>query len=400
MIAARAKSLYVFLAVTWFSSCALLLLVVASTSLFFRIRDRRQIVWWFNPAALTTLNGREADELFESFYQVERNQYQYQPWVGFSERVFHSRLVNIDAGYPLPIRRTSASRTAARARTKRVVWLFGGSTTFGIGVPDNLTIASQLSAILARREPEVDFEIINHGHCDFYSSQELALLQWLLRSGQRADVAIFLDGLNETAPMSQKDLPAFADLERQMFEHVRRPLVFSPWFAPVRFIHGLQRRAAPANVASTTVFDVSRIVQTYGFNVRAARSTASAAGIEALFFWQPTAFDSLDSTNESIPLRQIRSGRAQPSQGQIQDLVPIRARAPAFKKLNAEIRTLQEKLGVASIAALFQGASFKNIYVDSVHYGDAGSRAIAEQIAQRLLEDESAASISTRRTDR
>ena len=74
-----------------------------------------------------------------------------------------------------------------------LVYFFGGSTTFGYGVPDSHTIPSYLEKISNK-----NLKVINFGRGYYYSQQENDLLNDLLKKGAPVPkVAIFLNGGNE-----------------------------------------------------------------------------------------------------------------------------------------------------------------------------------------------------------
>src|SRR6266481_5636096 len=67
--------------------------------------------------------------------------YNYAPFTVVDSEPFHSQYMNIDVAAQGIVRRS----TAANCEPKSLrVWAFGGSTTFGIGVPDDMTWPSYL----------------------------------------------------------------------------------------------------------------------------------------------------------------------------------------------------------------------------------------------------------------
>ena len=66
----------------------------------------------------------------------------------------------------------------------------GGSTAFGYGLPDSLTIPAQLEKNLRNTK------VFNFGRGYYYSDTENKLLTRLLKYGARPKTVIFLDGIN------------------------------------------------------------------------------------------------------------------------------------------------------------------------------------------------------------
>ena len=318
----------------------------------------------FQPQALHRMERDQALRFFKEFDRMGQDEtFIYQPWVGFSERVFHSTLLNVDESKPLPTRRTMQSGSGRGGRPL-IIWTFGGSTMFGWGVPDNETIASHLSAILSRNLPSRTVTVTNHGHSYYFSSQELALFQMLLRRGDRCDVAVFLDGLNDSFPYSLRDVPEFTDRmtvamekEQQSNPTAQAYIRVSPDFPPVRLVRGIGRKLArrPEAVLGPAKFparDVSPDVSTYQFNLRAETALGSIYGIKTLLFWQPVPGDALY--------------------------------APS-RELAGRIRQAVEADNFHSLVDIFKDMDPRDVYVDYHHYGDIASERIAEAIAREVL---------------
>ena len=186
-----------YLGVVWLIATVLLIGMTVVLGAFYRRLDQsRARANWpaYNQIALQTMTAADATQLFRDCERIAVTTVA-RPWVEYSERPASFARIHVDTAKPLPLRRTAANSNKSPKR--KTFWLFGGSSVFGYGVPDDQTLASHLQNELQRREPNAAIVVVNHGHLGYYSSQELALLQWLVRSGQRADVAVFLDGLND-----------------------------------------------------------------------------------------------------------------------------------------------------------------------------------------------------------
>jgi hypothetical protein len=321
-------------------------------------------------SALQRMSPEDASRFFREFDKMGENEtYIYQPWVGFSERPYHSPLLNVDDGDPLPCRRTVQSTLPGPV--KRVIWLFGGSTQFGWGVPDAQTVTSHLAAIVAKLQPGIRYEFINEGHSYYYSSQEEALFLTLLRRGYRCDGAIFLDGLNETTDYALGVQTAFTARAATAFlkeqsenPSRRRSFIITPFFPPVRMLSRLLGRsgaalAIPGGPKSGTYDRIAK----YRMNMLAIERLAEAANVKVAFFWQPTPFDYLAEAE--------------------QNRKPY-VRSRIIPGLNARARSEITDPSFHFIADALMGRKYEQMYVDITHYGDEGSRVVADVIARNL----------------
>src|SRR5712692_403554 len=81
-------------------------------------------------------------------------------------------------------------------RTKYLtIFLFGGSTAFGYGLPDGETVASYLQEFFSSCCPSRPARIYNFARGGYFSSQERVLLEKLIVAGFIPDMAVFIDGL-------------------------------------------------------------------------------------------------------------------------------------------------------------------------------------------------------------
>ena len=308
--------------------------------------------------AIHRMDPGQATAFFQEFDRMGAAEtYIYQPWIGLSERVFHSAKLNVDEALPAPTRRTW--RNSGGGKPPLIIWAFGGSTMFGWGVPDDETVASHLAKVLGRMLPERSVTVINYGHSYFFSSQELALFQILLRRGERCDLAVFLDGLNDANTYSLSDVPPFSDRLQSAFEkeQQRNPTTeryfwISPEFPPMKLFAGIQSRLARRAVAPIVPPPTYDAALKYQVNMAAEASLGSTAGVKTAFFWQP---------------------------------VPS---APAYagaRDLAAKVHQSVQSRGFHFIGDLFQGIDEHDVYVDNHHYGDTGCERVAEAMARGIL---------------
>jgi lysophospholipase L1-like esterase len=75
------------------------------------------------------------------------------------------------------------------------IWMFGGSTTQGLGLRESETIAAHLNEMLERANSK--WRVLNLGQGGYTSTQELLLLTELLQAGSRPDAILCYDGIND-----------------------------------------------------------------------------------------------------------------------------------------------------------------------------------------------------------
>ena len=119
--------------------------------------------------------------------------YIYEKFTLFKERPYKGRYVNVDKeGFRI----TKNQGPWPPKNENFNIFLFGGSTTFGYGLPDDQTIASYLQEFLSNRLKQ-EVRVYNFGRGSYYSQQERILFEKLLFSGFIPDIAIFIDGFND-----------------------------------------------------------------------------------------------------------------------------------------------------------------------------------------------------------
>ena len=132
-------------------------------------------------------------EGYDDFYQdlkagVKESKMHVQPYYHWRRGPFTGSVMQIDEQ---GIRRTIKDPSINPDAKK--VFMFGGSTMWGTGSPNQYTIPSQLQALLGPK-----FDVYNFGETAFVSTQQLNLLLEQLSKGFIPDVVIFYDGVNDT----------------------------------------------------------------------------------------------------------------------------------------------------------------------------------------------------------
>lgn len=117
----------------------------------------------------------------------------FDPYTQFRVGPIASKYVNVDTnGYRL-VKDQGSWPPADDALN---VFVFGGSTTFGLGLPDDQTIPSFLQTFL-RKSLLSDVYVYNFGKLAHFSVQERISFEQLLLNKFRPNLVVFIDGLND-----------------------------------------------------------------------------------------------------------------------------------------------------------------------------------------------------------
>ncbi|HJQ33070.1 MAG TPA: SGNH/GDSL hydrolase family protein [Pyrinomonadaceae bacterium] len=327
------------------------------------------------------LSREEIQTLLNETYSPARA-FAYEPFTEFRERPYAGRYVNVDAG---GFRLTKGQGPWPPDREKYFnVFLFGGSTTFGFGVPDAETVASHLQTLLSGRGPVKEVRVYNFGRGSYYSTQERILFEKLVAAGFRPDVAVFIDGLNDSHHYD--DRPSSAARVESALEGrpaavtnvltkvpmVRAALAAGRWLGvgssdePAReWAETPQDRAACGDEAV-----LLSVVNRYVENKRISEAVAAAYGVKTLFVWQPVAVYKYDQRYN------LFAADDHPRKACVEGAYPLMAKFAA-----------QHPLGDNFLwgADIQQGVP-EPLYVDALHYSGKMSELFARSIADALNE--------------
>jgi hypothetical protein len=224
----------------------------------------------------------------------------WAPYVHWVTTPFSGRLVSVDSAHR---RRTipTPQRPAHR------VFLLGGSTMWGIGAQDRQTIASHLAAQLAEAG-RPDVAVVNHAQIGWVQTQELIGLTLALRAGERPDLVLFYDGINDVIALAQAGMPGVPQNERHReheFRYGRAMRGTSDFAALAAVFGGVVRRSHVARrLAYTRPPGDSAAAQrlaaaqaaTCAANADIADALGARYGFAVLYVWQPA----LESTTKPL----------------------------------------------------------------------------------------------------
>jgi len=323
-----------------------------------------QIIQQFGLSRLATLypdmNEEQVNELLHETWNIGM---EYHPFVQFSEPSFNGKYVNITKGYRKSI--VDGDEFA----------FFGGSTTFGYGLPDHQTIPSYFSLILNQHSTVTKLNgVKNFGRGFYFSSQERSLISDLLVKKQtKPKVAIFIDGLNDSffhhgQPIFTQELKELM-ASKGSFYHLQKELINS---LPLHRFLKSAFKSQPETVKSPNppgVEMIKQVIDRYQRNISMIHTICKLHGTKALFVWQPVP--SFNFNLEKHPLYPDLN------------IGPHMASKYVYESFQEKMNGLDPGLAFLDLSNLhseFDG----NHYIDTVHYSAPFSEKIAEAIFHHI----------------
>jgi lysophospholipase L1-like esterase len=294
----------------------------------------------------------------------EANVAEYEPYVSYKIKPsYHGKYVNIDEN---SLRRTSNPCANDGTGEALKVFVFGGSTIWGVGVRDEYTIPSYVSEYLC--EAGIKAEIKNYGNPGYSNNQEMISLLLDLKKGNIPDIAIFYDGHNDVwgsyingNPGLSEDLVK-RELEFNSSNRAGLIGIFHNFFEILRYIENkLKIQEWPYK--NNESFN-KEIAQSYLSNTKIIEGVGHKFGFETLFFWQPNLFT-----------------KDNPSQFESENIYLDKDVAKSYKEVTKEVIKDSDIIDLSDIFDTYD----KTIYMDSAHPSEEGNRIIAEKMANTLI---------------
>lgn len=318
---------------------------------------------------------------------------------------FHGRYINIaSAGFRLGSNQGPWPPDPSAFN----VFVFGGSTVFGVGVEDGATIPSRLQQALNSQASGRRINVYNFGRVGYASTQEMLLFLSLVRNRFVPQTAIFVDGLNDCTEWTLHPPVRRAESDKLMQlaiahagagpdMHARRTLQIPPhqrWIAS--FINASIRQSqigptltlirelpmgrlalairsegegqSRSRIAAPPSNEeiIKAVVGQWLNNRDAITALANFYGVKPVFVWQPTATYKYD-------LRYDLYGAS-----------PVLERQWAVPVVYPAVDAMADGglMGnnFVDLSGLQQEHK-ENLYVDPAHYTPAFSKEIAERVA-------------------
>lgn len=262
------------------------------------------------------------------------------------------------------------------------VWAFGGSTMWGTGARDDHTIPSLVARQLLERSG-IRAAVTNFGESGYVSTQELITLEIALRSGERPDVVIFYDGVNDAFSAYQQRRAGIPENEsnRAAEFNILRPdqrarlvggLVGPTAIretATYQLVDAIMKRLPFRRGTEAGAFDArlaGEAVAAYRENLRVVVALGRTYGFEPLFYWQPMIFHKERLTGFEMARRD-----------DVAYFGPMVRAVDAAIASDAGLRAMPQ---FADLSGVFRDVH-EPVFVDYAHLGESGNAAIADRIS-------------------
>ncbi len=325
--------------------------------------------------------GWQKEDVKTLLDETSRNgEYEYEPFTDFRERPFRGKFVNVDpAGF-----RLSKDQAPWPPRSQAInVFIFGGSTTFGAGLPDDQTIASYLQEVASADHPAPPLAVYNFAVPAYFSSQELILFERLLNTGFVPQVAVFVDGLNdflfaEGRPLLANRFRGFMDGKSESRTLADLPMVQAAYRLSGRWSKTkLQPQIGPPPDDAALL---QGAVDRWLANKKMIELIAHGYGVRTVFVWQPVPTYKYDLQYHLV----LQSHKDIQSHGTLwRNAKRCGYGYPLMENLRAQGKLGSNVLWLADM----QQDKHENLYVDSIHYNAAFSKEIAAQIYNYLRQN-------------
>jgi lysophospholipase L1-like esterase len=290
------------------------------------------------------------------------------------------------------LRKTSSLTASEGSNSTMKIFMFGGSTMWGLGSGDDFTIPS----IFAReaKNKGIDCEVVNFGQYAYVSTQGVIELMMQLQKGNIPDAVIFYDGVNDTFGAFQLGVPGlphdeiyrekeFGLLKRSELKTFAVQSAIKE-LSTMRFLNGALKKFGlrrddiqsipleyekPVSDKKTLARGVA---ETYLNNIKLVQALSESYGFKYIFYWQPVIYLKQHLTEYECKSLELDVNYPGLKEFYVDTYDQVRQRAADLK----------DNIAFHDISSIFSGIR-EPIYADFNHMGDKGNYLIA----QRMTED-------------
>jgi lysophospholipase L1-like esterase len=303
----------------------------------------------------------------------------YTPYSQFKYKPYKGKYLNISPeGYrlvknqcPWPLNKNYIN-----------VFVFGGSTTYGVRLTDSQTIPSYLQEYFSNSSFDKNICVYNYGRGYYFSSLEQVLFAKRIREAVVPDLAIFIDGLNDLtytdeAPIFTKHFEEFVEiLESGKLYLYSLPV--TRWInhltgkftkTPVNEMYALKDNDEKEHSLEAIKERVHRYIR----NKKIIEGVARAFDVKTLFVWQPVPYYKYDLQYHLFAEKEFKT-----------DYI-YKLGYPYMKEYAKRHNLGNNFLWIADMQENLK----KPLYVDDIHYSQEMTELIAKKIYEFLQANKS-----------
>ncbi len=361
-----------------------LILVVAAE---LGAREIVRKIRWEQPVYMLSFTDKNIRDLYNTdnpdFYRSvvkdgwrDGRQLVYEPFLEFQTRAHQGEHFSVA---PDRFRSTADGPKTLRVDGPRV-YVYGGSTTFGMGVSERETIPYFIHQHL-RSAGFSNVHVFNFGVPGYYSTQEIMLFQRHIREGNGPDIAIFVDGLNDFYMCQVPDRSGQSWLIERVLagtgEHNMGRILAqrSNVLKLIRIYQGKEIPGQRDGNPCGSLDNAARVIERLDVNRRMIAAIGEQLNISTIFVQQPVPTYGYDNSKRPVPLQDMKKlGLHNNSAIGYPMMIRQREAGALFSK---------------DVLWLENAKIDRNMYVDLVHYSPQFNDEIAKQIADHVIKNHS-----------
>lgn len=324
-----------------------------------------------------------AAEFWREEFARHKSRQTYAPFKLWTATSWHTKYINNDQSENGTWRRTTNPPSDGCVNKRiRTLWVLGGSTVYGTGVPDWATLPSYLARALNGAASDC-WRVTNLGIEGYVSNQELLELFEQLKTDRQPDIVVFYDGVNDAAAAGAGPGPPLAHfyygtIKNRIEGSMSGRLDFIRQSYAMRTINGLlmswhRHQESVSLPADQSRAKVLATLDNFEENVRIAKALSQSLNFELYWFWQPSLYY---GHKPVVPFEQ----RVFEVNGSAENR--------RWKKVVTQVYQEAETRAKAG-DFIFLGGLFDSvpepIYLDEAHLGPRGNEIAANFIADYIM---------------
>jgi lysophospholipase L1-like esterase len=306
-------------------------------------------------------NFRGKEKLWEEFLY---NESRFAPYYYWRTKSLSGEFINVSSE---GIRKTVKNP----AKGAKKVFLFGGSTAWGTGAPDDSTIPSIMNKHLGK-----DYNIINFGESGYVSTQELNYLLERLTNNDIPDLVVFYDGVNDIyagtySPAIPRDPQNMRTRWGSNASNGLSGFLLGIYLQSNYRLLFNKLNIWDKSIESQIEKNSKKVISNYEAHIRQVKALEREYGFKSFFFWQPYLFS---LTRDVKPYEQEIIKRKSP--------VLVKAMRESYLVAKKQFSNREQE------RIFFIGNVLDNytepIYIDWCHLGPNGNSYVGKIMADRI----------------